>query len=602
MSEKIIELLKQNREKLKTIDGNYEQNDYSVNSVIDEEFYSQLSKIDLKSVKNKTQLFLLINELAIKTVDKTVAKISSFRTISDSAWGHDLRISELYLKDVADNFIKNINTNILLAKFYKTQIDYLVKDLKTHPWGEQYVNELLNSIGYEKMSKSVEKIVDSTSWSLYWNEEFQNNKEMIKYAVSRDPNEINNVPNNIKEDKQFMMELLEVNPSCYYGMSSSIKIDKEIAKFILHKDWRQFVDFADESLKNEEFLKECNLEYEDLKMILESINNRKQNAQTSNLQNDDQKSSKQVFDTESYKCSSFLNELNKCNSNRDIINFVDSIVNSFPDVENTPKQIGSSGSLFSKSVYTNDGEYNGFINPSIKILNATTGYSYHIYDNDYLYYFAYCLRKLNLPNDTNLLPYVMKYLDSDFGFPKDNIDRRDEILYNFAVEHAEEFYKKHNIPIDENMGAIDQMQMTGDFPLSALKGTYSAQCVERSALAQNIMKLCGYNSSIMYGDCESRGQNEGHCWNSIYDKDGNILIIDFSNTVYSYKDGKFFKREPYSYALSSIDYLTQDGLLELPDYHYENGKRIWDNKNRKYAIGKTMNIQDEITAGNNKLK
>ena len=49
------------------------------------------------------------------------------------------------------------------------------------------------------------------------------------------------------------------------------------------------------------------------------------------------------------------------------------------------------------------------------------------------------------------------------------------------------------------------------------------------------------------------------------------------------------------------DYLTQDGLLELPDYHYENGKKIWDNKNRKYAIGKTMNIQDEITAGN-KLK
>ena len=29
MNEKIIELLKQNREKLKTIDGNYEQNDYS---------------------------------------------------------------------------------------------------------------------------------------------------------------------------------------------------------------------------------------------------------------------------------------------------------------------------------------------------------------------------------------------------------------------------------------------------------------------------------------------------------------------------------------------------------------------------------------------
>lgn len=106
MSEDIIEFLKQNREKLKTIDGNYEQNNYSVNSAVDDEFYSQLSKIDLKSVKNKTQLFSLINELAIKTVDKTVKKMSSFSTISDSDWGHDLRISELYLKDVVDNFIK----------------------------------------------------------------------------------------------------------------------------------------------------------------------------------------------------------------------------------------------------------------------------------------------------------------------------------------------------------------------------------------------------------------------------------------------------------------------------------------------------------------
>ena len=102
-----------------------------------------------------------------------------------------------------------------MAKFYKTQIDYLASDLKTHPWGEQYVNELLSKIGYEQISQSVEKMADSTSWSLYWNEDFKTNKDMIKYAISRDPNEINNVPDNIKEDKQFMMELLETNPSCY---------------------------------------------------------------------------------------------------------------------------------------------------------------------------------------------------------------------------------------------------------------------------------------------------------------------------------------------------------------------------------------------------
>lgn len=599
MYDEIIELLKQNRAKLKNIDGNWEQNDYSINRNVDAEFFSELSKIDLKKVKNKSQFFSLINEFAVQTVDRTVQKVSHFSAISDSDFGHDLRISELYLKDSMKNFINNLGNNIPLAIFYKTQIDYLSSDLKTTSWGEQYVNELFNNVSYEQLSNSLEKRVDSASWSLYWNEEFQNNRDMIKYAISRDCNEINSVPSNIKEDKKFMLELLEINPNCYFGMSSTIKSDENVAKFIIRKDWRQFASFADNSLRNESFLRKCNLGDEDIKMIMESINNEKQSTNLINeYQKNNQNSSKLVFDTETYKCSSFLEGLSKCNSNEDIKKYVDSIVNSFPHDENTPKIIGASENIFSKASYTNDGEYNGFIDPTIKISNATLGYSYHIYDRDYLYSFAYGVRSLNLPNDTNLLPYVMKYLDSYFGFKKDNVDRREDILYNFAVAHAEEFYKQNGIPIDKNLDAVDKMQISGEFPLSALKGTYSAECMERSALAQNIMKLCGYNSSIMYGECESRNQNEGHCWNSIYDKDGNILIIDYSNTVFSYKNGQFIGREPYANAISNANYLAQDGLLEMPDYHYENGKRVRDNKNRKYAIGKTMKMANELTAEN----
>ena len=52
----------------------------------------------------------------------------------------------------------------------------------------------------------------------------------------------------------------------------------------------------------------------------------------------------------------------------------------------------------------------------------------------------------------------------------------------------------------------------------------TAALMSSAALAQNILKLCGYNSSIMYGDCESNGQIEGHSWNSLRDKDDNIFI------------------------------------------------------------------------------
>lgn len=317
----------------------------------------------------------------------------------------------------------------------------------------------------------------------------------------------------------------------------------------------------------------------------------------------DQKSSNQVFDSEAYKCSAFLEKLNKCNSKEDIIKYVDSIVNGFTHDENTPEQIGTSGGLFSTTAYTNGGTYNGFIDPSIKISNASLGFSYRIYDKDYLYSFALGIRKLNLPSDTSLLPFVMKYLDSYFGFPKDNIDRRDDVLYNWAVTNADKFFSDNNIQLNPCFSsAANQMQIEGGFPLSALKGTYSAQCSERAALAQNIMKLCGYNSSIMYGECESRGKKEGHCWNSIYDKNGNIAIIDYSNTVYSYNDGQFVERKPYSNMVSSVNFLIQNEILEMPDYHYNNGKRVMDNKNRIYAVGKKINKQDEMTSKINQNK
>ena len=329
------------------------------------------------------------------------------------------------------------------------------------------------------------------------------------------------------------------------------------------------------------------------------MDNDKQNVQSNNTQDSSNQSPKPVFDPEAYKCRAFIEGLNKCNSKDDIVKYVDSIVDSFPHDDETPEKIGT-GSLFFSVAYTNNGEYNGFIDPSIKITNATLGYSYHIYDREYLYAFAYGIRKQNFPSDKSLLPYVMKYLDAYFGYPKDNVDRRDNVFYKFALLHAEEFYKKNNIPVSPEMGAIAQIQVKGEFPLSALQGTSTALCTERAALAQNILKLCGYNSSIMYGDCESNGQIEGHSWNSIRDKDDNIFIMDYSNTVYSYQDGKFVGRRPYSHAISGAEYLARDGIIEMPDYHYSNGRIVREKTNRIYATGKTLNKQNAKTAGNKK--
>ena len=118
-----------------------------------------------------------------------------------------------------------------------------------------------------------------------------------------------------------------------------------------------------------------------------------------------------VFDPEAYKCIPFLEGLNKCSSREEVIRYVDGIVDRFKDDENTPDTIGT-GKIFTKTTYVNNGRYDGFVTPQMKVLNGSLGYTYHVYDREYLYLFAEGIRNLHLPNDTNLLPYVMMMLDS----------------------------------------------------------------------------------------------------------------------------------------------------------------------------------------------
>lgn len=74
--------------------------------------------------------------------------------------------------------------------------------------GRRICKELFNRVNYKQLSSIFEKVIDSIFWRLSWNEEFQNDKDKIQYAVSKDANEIYYVSSNIKEDKQFMLELL----------------------------------------------------------------------------------------------------------------------------------------------------------------------------------------------------------------------------------------------------------------------------------------------------------------------------------------------------------------------------------------------------------
>ncbi len=150
--------------------------------------------------------------------------------------------------------------------------------------------------------------------------------------------------------------------------------------------------------------------------------------------------------------------------------------------------------------------------------------------------------------------------------------------------------------------AIQYMQYNGEFPLSALKGKNVAQCVERSCLAQNILKMCGYESSINFGEAESRGKVEGHAWNIIRYDDG-YLLIDFSNTAHEIENGNVIGRKPFSFSVSIQDfeeYKSGEKDLIARDFHYEKGKKVFESRNRVYAVGRSINkttLQKRETTG-----
>ena len=339
--------------------------------------------------------------------------------------------------------------------------------------------------------------------------------------------------------------------------------------------------------------------FDELHEIYKKIHSNPQNNIARNESSETEKS-KDSINLENSKSNNFLSKLNQCKTPKEVVRYIDEIVDSFNTKENMPEIIGVTPSLFHKpdNTYINGGMYSGFINPKTKISYETLGYQYHIYDKDYLYEFAIGIRKLNLPDNTNLLQYVLPFLDYYFGYPKDNKDRRFDIFYDFAVNNAEEFYKAHNIPVEEEMGALDKMQLSGDFPLSALKGKNAAQCSERAAIAQNILKVCGYNACIMYGEAESRGNTEAHCWNSILDYKNNVLLMDFSNSVYSYKNGRIEGKKPYYFQISKEEFdrsIHGGPPMESTDFHYEDGKKIYEGRTRKYAVGRSIEKDNELS-------
>lgn len=104
----------------------------------------------------------------------------------------------------------------------------------------------------------------------------------------------------------------------------------------------------------------------------------------------------------------------------------------------------------------------------------------------------------------------------------------------------------------------------------------TAMCVERSAMAQNILAFLGYDPMLVMGYISSdKGvTNEAHAYNCII-RDGKAMLVDFTNPIY--KDGMIYRAATFPIDGESLEKLKKGfGNVEVVhnDFKTVNGQKV----------------------------
>lgn len=155
----------------------------------------------------------------------------------------------------------------------------------------------------------------------------------------------------------------------------------------------------------------------------------------------------------------------------------------------------------------------------------------------------------NIINNKVIMQIIQKVIIDYFG-PSSNENKRNE-LYNLRAD------------IDNNILSIKEFKQNG-----------TAMCVEKSAVAQNILAFLGYDPMLIYGymSTDKGFTNEGHAYNCII-RNGRAILVDFTNP--SYKDGKYFRPSYYSVNGENLSKFMKGMAqveVEHKDYYTENGE------------------------------
>ena len=255
---------------------------------------------------------------------------------------------------------------------------------------------------------------------------------------------------------------------------------------------------------------------------------------------------------------------------------VDEIIKSrIAELNNREDKVEKLGFLDSINSYP---VYKGFIPLDTRIKYSSFGVEdYSMKTTDFIYEFIHCIKKYNLINKGQIINYLEYFINSYFGLPggmsRENIFS--DIAWNTTTTD------------DEYFDALEKNE------IGMLKNKRAALCTERSAVAEQILSVLGFESFYCMG-CVDLGNNhqEPHCFNIIKRKN-DYALVDYSCPIVEYnEDNSIRAYYPFVATLSNdefVDFLNNGMVKSFSNYRYKiiNGKttRVDENSDRSYIVG-----------------
>ena len=269
--------------------------------------------------------------------------------------------------------------------------------------------------------------------------------------------------------------------------------------------------------------------------------------------------------------SDLLEKINSCESMDDVYKLIDEAIKKCNTESEAKEMIG-----FPYGERKCLGLHKGFINSETRIrFSPTTIFSYSMKDIDYFYEFAKFIRDKKITTKNVLVSYLMTFINEYLGFS--TVDRREDYFFSNS------FCKTAS---DE-----EAFKIADNFDIGNLKNKNIGMCTERSAIAQNIFILFGFESYYCIGCVLDNEKEEPHCFNVVRSKDG-YCIVDYSLLCSYYLNNvrKYFVPFIGTVTFDNIsDFFFNNGEFNFDVYEYdknENGLQKIKVNERKYVIGK----------------